>query len=58
MGLFGIDEKEELALLAVHGLLHLVGHDDTTDSGAREMLRLEIALGVRRADDVPEGLEP
>ena len=30
----------ELALLAVHGLLHLVGHDDADEAGARQMERL------------------
>ena len=27
----------EVTLLAIHGLLHLLGHDDETDEGAREM---------------------
>ena len=45
---------DELRLLAVHGLLHLLGHDDETDAGAAEMERLEVELGVRRADDVGE----
>ena len=40
----------ELKLLAVHGLLHLLGHDDATDEGAAEMRRLETELGVRTAD--------
>ena len=54
----GHPAAEELALLAVHGLLHLLGYEDESDEGAREMLRQELALGVRRADDLPEGLEP
>lgn len=29
--------SSELALLAVHGLLHLAGHDDLSEAGAREM---------------------
>jgi probable rRNA maturation factor len=45
---------EELALLAVHGLLHLLGHEDDSEAGAAGMLRLELALGVRRPDDLPE----
>jgi probable rRNA maturation factor len=52
----GHDVEDELALLAVHGLLHLTGHEDDTDSGAAAMVRLEIALGVRRPDDLPDGL--
>ncbi len=42
---------DELKLLAVHGLLHLLGHEDETDEGAEAMTRLEIALGVREADE-------
>ncbi len=41
----------ELCLLAVHGLLHLLGHEDETDAGAEAMRRLEVALGVRAAED-------
>lgn len=52
----GHDTAAELALLAVHGLLHLLGYDDETDAGAMAMTAQEIALGVRRPDDVPEGL--
>ena len=42
---------EELRLLAVHGLLHLLGHDDETDAGADAMHAMEVELGVRPADD-------
>ncbi len=37
----GVEPREELALYIVHGLLHLCGHDDTTESGAAEMRRRE-----------------
>lgn len=33
----GIPLEEELALLAVHGILHLLGYDDNTEEGAEEM---------------------
>ena len=46
--------ERELHLLAVHGLLHLLGHEDETPAGAAEMRRLEILLGVR-SDGPPEG---
>lgn len=44
----GLDD--ELALLAVHGLLHLLGHEDETDEGAEAMLREEVRLGVRAGE--------
>jgi len=31
------DEQQELALYVIHGLLHLCGYDDTTDSAVRRM---------------------
>jgi probable rRNA maturation factor len=31
------DEQHELALYVIHGLLHLCGHDDTTDAAVRRM---------------------
>jgi probable rRNA maturation factor len=40
---------EELRLLAVHGLLHLLGHEDETDAGAEAMRAEEVRLGVRPA---------
>jgi probable rRNA maturation factor len=39
---FGHDEKTEVALLAVHGLLHLLGWDHATAAERREMTRLTI----------------
>jgi probable rRNA maturation factor len=32
--------SSELALLAVHGMLHLLGHDDESEEGAKEMENL------------------
>ena len=46
----GRELEREVQLLAVHGLLHLLGHDDATEEAAAEMHRLEIDLGVRPAD--------
>lgn len=37
----GADPQAELALYVVHGLLHLCGFDDTTESGAAAMRRRE-----------------
>jgi probable rRNA maturation factor len=33
----GVGTEHELALLAVHGILHLVGYEDDTDEGAARM---------------------
>jgi probable rRNA maturation factor len=35
---------EELCLYVIHGLLHLAGYDDVTDSGYREMEQLQRRL--------------
>ena len=40
----GSREEAMLDLLAVHGLLHLIGYDDMTDKGAGEMQAMEIGL--------------
>lgn len=37
--------REELAALLIHGILHLLGYDHQTPSGARTMKRLEGQLG-------------
>ena len=37
----GADAWSELALYLVHGLLHLLGHDDRTVEGASEMRERE-----------------
>jgi probable rRNA maturation factor len=36
--------EEELALLLVHGILHLLGYEDETDSGAETMRQRETEL--------------
>ena len=40
-GEHGVSLAQELALLAVHGILHLLGHEDETEAGAMEMHRRE-----------------
>lgn len=40
---YGQPEKTELALLCVHGLLHLLGWDHATAAERKEMSRLTIA---------------
>jgi probable rRNA maturation factor len=40
---YGHDEKTELALLAVHGVLHLLGWDHAKAAERREMNRLTLA---------------
>lgn len=37
----GVPLEEELAHLAVHGILHLLGYEDETEAGAEEMRRRE-----------------
>jgi len=39
-GKFGNKPKDELIFILVHGLLHLLGYDDRTEEGRREMERL------------------
>lgn len=50
---YGHDEQTELALLAVHGLLHLLGWDHATAAERREMNRLTLTAleesGIRLA---------
>jgi probable rRNA maturation factor len=41
---YGVTLDEELALLTVHGILHLLGYDDQTDAGADEMRNKETAV--------------
>jgi rRNA maturation RNase YbeY len=43
---YGHDEKTEVALLSVHGLLHLLGWDHATARESREMTRLTL-LGLK-----------
>jgi probable rRNA maturation factor len=44
--------EEEVALLLLHGVLHLLGHEDDTDEGAEEMRRIEARILGRSLDPV------
>ncbi len=46
--------RTELRVLALHGLLHLLGHDHDAPEDGRRMARMEARL--RRAGRLPEGL--
>jgi probable rRNA maturation factor len=59
---YGVTVGEELARLAVHGVLHLVGHDDTDEAGraamhAREDACLHVLFPgtARREPGLPSG---
>jgi probable rRNA maturation factor len=43
----GANLEEELALLTVHGILHLLGYEDETEAGAERMRQRERETGVR-----------
>ena len=40
----GWTDAEEIALLLVHGVLHLLGHEDDTEAGAETMREIERRL--------------
>lgn len=47
--------NEEVALLLVHGLLHLLGHEEETWSGASAMRTIETGLLGKPLDTLPGG---
>ncbi len=49
-------ESEEAALLFVHGLLHLLGHEDETESGAEAMRVIETRILGRPLEKTDESL--
>ena len=48
----------ELALLGVHGFLHLLGYDDETEDGAAEMERLTREVLTAAKIALPESKHP
>lgn len=50
--------SSELALLGVHGFLHLLGYDDESDSGAKEMESLTRAILADANVSPPKGDHP
>lgn len=54
---YGHESRTELAMLAVHGLLHLLGWDHSTAPERREMTRLTLAaLALSRITPAPRRL--
>jgi probable rRNA maturation factor len=49
--LHGRTLQQELELLTVHGVLHLLGYEDDTEEGVNRMRRAETLLGVRPEDE-------
>ena len=59
-GQTGYSTGDEIDLLTVHGILHLLGYDHAEPEEHREMFALQAQLlaewqGVRRGERVPEG---
>ena len=49
--------SDEIALLLVHGILHLLGHEDDTEAGSEDMKRIEAAILGRPLDPL-NSLDP
>ena len=56
-GRYSSDAGSELALYLIHGLLHLCGYDDHTDSDARVMHRRAISYLKKQGLEVSEATE-
>ncbi len=54
----GWSTDSEVTLLAVHGLLHLLGYDDETDEGARKMQQKTAQVLTACGVALPEGNHP
>jgi probable rRNA maturation factor len=53
----GWELGEELALLLVHGTLHLMGHEDDTEDGSNQMRAIETSLLGKPLDPLPSSYE-
>lgn len=49
----GWDLDDEIALLLVHGVLHLLGHEDDTEDGSNAMQAMEARLLGKPLDPLP-----
>lgn len=49
---FGMETTDELALYAVHGLLHLAGHDDMNPEDARRMHAAQFRILKQACDKI------
>ena len=45
--------EDELALLLVHGILHLLGHEDDTEAGSEKMKEVERRILGKPLDPLP-----
>jgi probable rRNA maturation factor len=52
------DLADEVALLLVHGILHLLGYEDESDAGAEEMKRIETEILGKPLDKVGYASSP
>ena len=50
----GWDEGDEASLLLLHGVLHLLGHEDETESGAARMQAVETRILGKPLDVLPD----
>ncbi len=56
-GRYGVEAGRELELVAVHGLLHLLGYDDEDEEGAESMDReARRILGIREGEQEGRGV--
>jgi probable rRNA maturation factor len=49
--------EEEVALLLIHGILHLIGHEDDTEAGSDAMKAIERSILGKPLDVLPEGIQ-
>ncbi len=49
----GWELEDELALLLVHGILHLLGHEDDTEAGSEKMKEVERRILGKPLDPLP-----